>query len=101
VAAIWHAHHGDAASEDGDRFAAVRAAFAREQRDRTFVIREGFAVRVHALGDADAAFTSALLDGQPLAAALDAAGPMFAFDQWLARALAAQWLVAINPAETP
>jgi len=79
----------------------VREAFARAQRDRAFVVREGFAVRVHALCDADALFTAALLAGQPLAAALDAAGPAFAFDQWLARALGARWLVAIYPMETP
>lgn len=101
VAAIWQAHQAAISDDDDDRFAPVREAFARGQPERAFVVREGFAVRVHALGDADARFTAALLAGQPLAAALDAAGPAFAFDQWLARALGARWLVAIDPSETP
>jgi len=100
VAAIWQAHQAACGDDDDDRFAPVREAFARDQQDRAFVVREGFAVHVHALGDADALFTSALLAGQPLDAALDAAGPAFAFDQWLVRALGARWLVAIHPMET-
>jgi hypothetical protein len=100
VVAIWQAHQSGA-EEGGDRFAAVREAFERKQHDRAFVIREGFTVRVHALADVDSTFTAALLERQPLAAALDAAGPSFAFDQWLVRALGAHWLVAINLPETP
>jgi hypothetical protein len=101
VALIWQSHQSHAAASGDARFAPVREAFARGQRDRAFVIREGLAVHVHALEHATAAFTAALLSGQPLGAALDAAGADFAFDQWLARALGAHWLVAINPLEHP
>lgn len=88
IAAIWQAHQ----RHDAQRFDAVRQAFADQTRQHALVVREGLAVAVHALADADATFTRALLTGQHLAHALDAAGDHFAFDQWLIRALQARWL---------
>jgi hypothetical protein len=97
VAAIWQAHQ----SEGDDRFAAVREAFAAALADSAFVWREGFAVRVDALAADSAAFTSAVLRGESLAAALDAAGEHFAFDRWLLQALQQRWLVAVQPLPNP
>jgi hypothetical protein len=97
VAAIWQAHRqaGD------DRFAAVREAFAAARADTAFVRREGFAVCVDALGAHDATFTTAVLRGESLAAALDAAGECFAFDRWLLQALQQHWLVAVQLRQSP
>ncbi len=93
VAAIWQAHQ-----QQGDgRFAAVRAAFAAGRGDNALVRREGFEVRVDMLAAAAAAFNCAVLGGRSLAAALDAAGHAFAFDQWLAQALQQRWLVEVQP----
>lgn len=91
VASIWQAHQRD----DAQRFDAVRAAFDAGRGEAAFVVRQGLAARVHALDAADAAFTRALLAGASLAAALDAS-PDFAFDRWLARALAERWLAAVD-----
>jgi hypothetical protein len=95
VVTIWHAHHQDA--DTPERFAAARAALAEHRGECAFVCRQGYAARVHRLDLADAAFTAALLAHRPLADALDAAGTSFAFDRWLARALGAGWLVALQP----
>lgn len=103
VAAIWLAHQRPA--DDADRFDDVRTAFAAQRAEHAFVWRDGYAVRVAALGDGDAAFTRALLARQPLDRALDAAHSAvdadFAFDRWLARALASRWLAAVHPLESP
>lgn len=99
IAAIWLAHRRPA--DAADRFAEVRAAFAARRGETALVWREGHAVRVAALDRADAAFTRALLGRQPLAAALDAAGADFAFDRWLARALASRQLAAVHTLEEP
>ncbi len=50
-------------------------------------------VRVEAIDREGADFTRALLGGASLAAALDAAGEGFAFDQWLVRALQSRRIV--------
>jgi hypothetical protein len=91
VASIWRAHR----QADAQRFDAARAALQAGRGESVFVVRHGLAVRVHALDTDDAAFTRALLAAAPLSAALDAAGPGFAFDRWLARALAERWLAHI------
>ena len=100
VASIWQAHQR---ADDGQRFDAVRAAFAAHHGETAFVVREGFAARVHALNAADAAFVRALLDDPraPLAAALDAAGPDLDFTRWLACALREGWLAAIGTLGVP
>ena len=97
VAAIWQAHQ----QAGEDRFAAVREAFAAARADTAFVRREGFAVRVDALAATDAAFATAVLRGESLAAALDAAGEHFAFDRWLLQALQQHWLVAVQRRQSP
>jgi hypothetical protein len=98
VATLWQAHQQ--ADDAPERFAPVRAALARGSGEHAFVCREAFAVRVHRLDEPDAAFTAALLARQPLSAALDAAGDLFAFDQWLARAFGSGWLVGVLPSGT-
>jgi Putative DNA-binding domain len=90
LASIWQAHQRPA--DDPQRFDAVRAAFAAQVQEHAFVVREGWAVRVHALDPGTARFTQSLLSADSLAAALDAAGEAFAFDQWLVRALSSRWL---------
>lgn len=91
VATIWQAHR----RHDADRFAPVRAAFAAGHGERALVQRRGWKAEVRALAAPEAAFTAALLQAQPLAAALDAA-PGFAFEPWLHAALAAGVLAAIE-----
>lgn len=93
VALIWHAHRSDAA----DRFDAVRAALAAGTGEQALVWREGWRPRVTALDAGDAAFTAALLQQLPLAAALDAAGPDFSFEPWLLDALRHGRLTAVLP----
>jgi Putative DNA-binding domain len=92
VASIWQAHRSSAE----DRFAGVRAAFAAGRGEHALVWRDGFQARVQALPDADARFMQALLQAQPLDAALDAAGTGFAFEHWLPRALQCGWLAAVE-----
>jgi Putative DNA-binding domain len=105
VALIWLAHQPCLAGErevgdDSGRFDAVRVALAEGRGEYALVRRDGFAVRVEAIDAGCAAFTSALLGGSTLAAALDAAGDRFAFDQWLVRALQERRLVAVQSMET-
>lgn len=97
VATIWLAHRQPA--DDPMRFAAVRAAFASGQGETALVWRDGPQVRVAAVPAPDATFVQALLDPVSLADALDAAGPSFAFDRWLADALASGLLAAIHTTE--
>ena len=92
VVSIWHAHRSAAA----ERFAPVREAFARGQGEQALVHREGLRVRVSAVAQTSARFLRCLLDGGSLAGALDAAGPGFAFDQWLQQALVQGWLHAVE-----
>lgn len=100
IVAIWAAHRSDAP----DRFAPVRTALDAWQGEIAFVWRDGFTVRVDALSStADASFVQSLLAAHSLAQALDAAGPDFAFDRWLAQALQQRTLVAVDlpAASTP
>ncbi len=97
VATIWLAHRRPA--EDPQRFADVKAAFAAQCRETAFVWRDGLAVCVAALDPPAAAFVQALLARRSLAAALDAAGPDFTFDRWLANALRTRQLAAIRNLE--
>jgi hypothetical protein len=99
IVAIWQAHQRP--DDDSTRFADVRAAFDAQRRETAFVWRDGYVVRVEGLDEPDAAFVDSLVGRLSLADALDAAGPDFAFDRWLARALAQRWLAAIHPLETP
>ena len=92
VVSIWQAHRSD----EPERFAPVREAFARGQGERALVHREGFAVRVLAVPEATAGFMQALLANASLGRALDVAGPGFAFDGWLGQALQQGWLRAVE-----
>jgi len=101
VRSIWLAHQPLAgeASGEGDRFAAARSALADGQREHALVWRDAYEVRVNAIDEGSAAFTSSVLGGASLAAALDTAVDGFAFDQWLVRALEQRWIVALQPME--
>jgi hypothetical protein len=101
---VWHAHHdmppeardGLSAAEP-DRFAAVRAAFARSSTraepdapfESAWVWRDGWSVRVQALAPAGGAFVRALAVGASLGLALDRAQAVGAFDleAWLVAAV--------------
>jgi hypothetical protein len=91
VVTIWHAHRSD----DRDRFAPVRAAFAQGRAETAFVFRRGWQAGVQAIGDAEARFAAALLAGRTLAAALDAGGADFDFEPWLIGALQSGVLVGV------
>ena len=99
VVAIWHAHR-DAGEPGGDRFAAVRAAFAAGGGETALVCRQGWAPCVQAVEAAEARFTRALLAGQTLAAALSGAGDDFDFQAWLISALQQQRLLAVTACAT-
>lgn len=94
VATIWLAHRRPA--QDDNRFADVREAFASGRSETALVWRNGPRVHVAAIDRADAAFVQALCDHLCLADALDAAGAAFAFDRWLADALASGLLAAFD-----
>lgn len=106
LAAVWQAHQPSAGQGD-ERFDNVRAMFADGRGEHAFVWRDGFVVRVDAHDAGSAEFTRAVIDGESLEKALDAAADTFAFDQWLVQALLQRWLVAVQPvrprsqAETP
>lgn len=97
VATIWRAHR----QQGPDRFAAVREAFDADRGEHALAWREGWRPRVNALGEADARFTRALLAAHTVSAALDAAGPDFAFEPWLLQALQHGWLAAVLPCTDP
>jgi hypothetical protein len=89
VVTLWQAHQGVLP------FEAARLALEAQQAENAIVFRDAqYRVQVQALADADAAFMQAILRSQTLSLALDAAGPEFAFDQWLLNALAAPWMWA-------
>lgn len=92
VVAIFQAHQ----QQSDDRFAPVREAFAAGRGDNAFVWRDGPAVRVERVDAADAAFLRALIDGLTLGDALDRMASGFAFEVWLARAITARWIAAID-----
>jgi hypothetical protein len=92
VATLWQAHRSTA----DDRFQAVREALAEGRGEAALVWREGWRAQVAPLPAADAAFTQALLAGQPLLPALDAAGADFAFEPWLLDALRHGRLAAVQ-----
>ncbi|MDT7837148.1 HvfC/BufC family peptide modification chaperone [Aquabacterium sp. OR-4] len=108
--------------------AAGRAAPACTARrpEAVLLMRQGWRATVQVLDPADAAFTAAVLAGQPLAAALDAAvaaqagptppearpdlpvdtlppdTPAWSFEAWLLRALREGWISAVqDPAPAP
>ncbi|MFY9513253.1 MAG: putative DNA-binding domain-containing protein [Rubrivivax sp.] len=92
VATIWQAHRSTAA----DRFAPVQAAFAAGLGDNTWVRRRGWVAEVLVVDAATARFVAALLAGEPLAAALQAAGDGFNFQSWLLEALQAGAVAAVE-----
>lgn len=81
VATIHAAHRGDTG------FEAVRAALAEGRAEAVLVRRRGWRVLVQALGEAEAAWWTALCEGAPLADALRRAGAGFDFGRWLAQAI--------------
>jgi Putative DNA-binding domain len=95
VHAIWQAHRLIQGAERNEAFAQVRHKRAAGEGDNAFVLRNGWRVDVMALTDADARFTTALLSGARLAAALDAGGDAFDFEAWLLRSLNLSWLTDI------
>jgi hypothetical protein len=100
IASIWLAHQRPA--DHPDRFADARVALAERRAETALVWRDAvsFAVQVALQDGADSSFTQALIDHASLAAALDAAAPSFAFDRWLAEALASRRLAGIDLLET-
>jgi hypothetical protein len=79
----------------------VRAAFEAGSGECALISRDGWRASVRALPPGEARFTQAVLAGQSLAAALDAAqttvGDRFDFQAWLIAALQQQGLAAVEP----
>jgi len=98
VVTIWQAHRSD----DADRFAPVRQAFANDVAETALVARPQWRGTVSVVDEATSKFMAALRSGATLARALDAAGAKFQFEAWLHDAVRQQWLQAVEPAvETP
>jgi hypothetical protein len=94
VATLWLAHRpGDAAAGHLD---AAREALAEGRGEHALVWRDGWRAQVQSIGEADARWTQALLDGLPLSEALDSAGETFAFEPWLLAAVQHGWLAAAH-----
>ena len=93
VVTIWQAHRSD----EADRFAPVRQAFAGAVAETALVARPQWRASVSAIGQATARFMAALQDGAALAAALNAGGEAFQFEPWLHDAVRQQWLQAVEP----
>lgn len=90
---IWQAHRLPAGRHP-DRFDAVRAALAQNRAEAGLVWRTGWQVQVAALEPAEARFTHALLQGQSLGTAWQAAAASAAFDfePWLLAQLQRGWI---------
>lgn len=97
VGTLWLAHHALAGVE-GERFAAAREALAQGRAEAVAVWRSGWRAGVQVLGEAEASFTEAVLQGLTLGAALTAAGPDLNFEAWLVQALRGGHLAAVRGA---
>lgn len=98
VVTIHHAHQ--AAPEASEAaFAAVRSALAAQRAEQVLVVRDGWRAAIVMLDAPTAAWTTALLRGASLDAALaDAAvapGDPFDFAGWLGMALRGAWLKGV------
>lgn len=87
LATIHRAHLQRDAGEAEAAFAKVRAALQAQRGEAVVVARSGWQARVHAVDAATLLWTQLMLDGVPLAAALDQAGANFDFAAWLGWAL--------------
>ena len=94
---IWRAHR-QPAGQHPDRFEPVREALAQGRAEAALVWRAGWQVQVAALEPAEARFTQALLAGQALATAWQAAAALGAFDfeGWLLAQLQRGWIAAFG-----
>lgn len=106
VVALWQAHqgkapqgkayHGEAAAEPD--LGAAQALLAAGTGQTAWVWRAADQVQVQAIGLGDAACLQALMAGQALAAAMDAAEarePGWSFEAWLHQALGRAWCVGL------
>jgi hypothetical protein len=89
IVSVWQAHRpGDDLPR---RQADARAALARGDAEPALVWRAGWRAAVRTVDGAWARWTGALLRGDTLAEAFDAAGDDFSFEPWLAEALRNGW----------
>jgi hypothetical protein len=97
IATIHEAHHAHHTNDDAQEraFGAVRSALAEARAENVLVARHGWRAVVHRLDPIEAAWTSSLLDGASLGAALERAGPGFDFAAWLGRAVRGSWLKGV------
>jgi len=92
IVTIWQAHRSD----DPDRFAPVRAAFAAGVGENALVLRRGWKADASAVAAPVARFTGALLAGHALDVALADGGADFDFETWLIGALQDGAIVGIE-----
>ncbi|MFN0184335.1 MAG: hypothetical protein ACKVQR_11015, partial [Aquabacterium sp.] len=98
VLRIHAAHARDAPS---DAFAAARRALANGESDAVVVWREGYRTRADAVAATDLAWWRALMAQVSLAEALDQAGAVFNFQDWLLQALVKLWLAEVRLIDLP
>ena len=91
VVTLWEAHQAP-----GTGFEAARAALAAGQREQALVWRDGWRARVAAVDPETARWTQALLRGESVGQALDAAGDAFDFERWLLQALPRGWACRVR-----
>ena len=105
VAGIISRAAGPVLQEESDRIVHERGPFETGSAVVTTAGKLPFKGVIHAVGprfgegDEEAKLVRALLSSALLAAALDAAGPDFAFDRWLANALVSRQLAAVHTLE--
>jgi hypothetical protein len=96
IVSLWAAHRrtGDAALQR----AAVREILSSNGGEAALVWRAGWRGEARAVEPAVSRWVAALLHGLPLDRALAQAGEGFAFEAWLADALAAGWIQRVDHA---
>jgi len=94
VVSLWKAHQP--CDDPAARREAAREALAQQRGEAALVWRAGWRGSASVLTPPGTRWTAALLQGLALDRALALAGEGFAFDAWLAEALAAGWITGVD-----
>lgn len=90
VFSVWRAHR--AGPNEAECREQARQALAESRAETVLVWRQGWRGLAEAIDDAGGRWVEALLRGDSLSQALQAAGDSFAFEPWLMQALSQGWL---------
>jgi hypothetical protein len=96
IVSLWAVHRGPGEAEL--QRAAVRGILSSAGAETALVWRAGWRGEARAVEPAVGRWVAALLRGLPLDRALEQAGAGFAFEAWLAEALAAGWIQRVDHA---